>query len=694
MWMRSRLRSLFSLHLPVFFALEAALIGIFFIHALRFVVGGLYARTASATLFPALDPSLIDPALPGLVDPVTVSGELNFLMLMLVLPLLSMVVGRFRVMLAVAGIITAVGRYLMASSGSDMPITEAAVVIGGGLLYITLVTRHRAQVFPYMILLALAVDQLYRAVGNTLDPSWSTDYANTQLLLSGIAVALALYTSAAQRTEHRNGDTAVSADNGLLPFWSGIGIGALLFVQLSLLALPNAIAGRANTDYTTFVPLLIIATLLPLVPWIRGQARFFIGLFDSGTRGWVWMLLIMLLLVFGARIRGIPAGSALVLAQFGISMVWWWLVRPRAQHERSFSGLWIIGGILVFGVLTVFDIFTYEYAFVRDFSPDLAFLNDFIPPLLRGFRELGLVVLLLAVFLGMIPMIQTRRRIAWVGGGNAASFLALLVVATFTAGAAFAARPPVVTGISNPETIRVGTYNIHAGYNEFFHYDLEAIARTIQQSGANVILLQEVEAGRMTSFGVDQPLWLARRLGMDRRFFGTNEGLQGLAVLSNIEIVFNDGALLDSATLQTGLQRVQIRPDTGIITIYNTWLDPLLIIGPESPTEVLELGQQAQLSQIFNIIRAHHPDGQRGRMVIGGTFNNVPDSDLIQRMRSSGFVDHFAALPLELSATFWRTGQRARLDYLWTWQMQVIGANVIDTNASDHRLAVLGIQLR
>ena len=55
--------------------------------------------------------------------------------------------------------------------------------------------------------------------------------------------------------------------------------------------------------------------------------------------------------------------------------------------------------------------------------------------------------------------------------------------------------------------------------------DLEAVARTIQESGANVVLMQEVEAGRMTSFGVDQSLWLARRLGMDRRFYATNEGL-------------------------------------------------------------------------------------------------------------------------------------------------------------------------
>jgi endonuclease/exonuclease/phosphatase family metal-dependent hydrolase len=408
------------------------------------------------------------------------------------------------------------------------------------------------------------------------------------------------------------------------------------------------------------------------------------------------MLLAALLLVIGIRLQGIFAGAALVLAQFAVSMMWWWLVRPRGEYERSLTGLWLPVGVLMFALLTVGDLFTYEYAFVRDFADPLTFLNRFIPPLLRGFRGMGLGVLLLAMFLAGLPMIQTRRRIPWKTTGSAfESVLLLLLVIAASAGAALAARPPLVSGVRNQETLRVGTYNIHAGYNEFFHYDLEAIAQTIQASGANVVLLQEVETGRMTSFSVDQALWLARRLGMDRRFYPTNEGLEGLAILSNVEITLDEGYMLPSVGQQTGLQRVQIRPDAGVITVYNTWLGLLLEMPGERAINEQEQDQEGQLDAIFALISSQHPDGNLGRMIMGGTFNNIPDSPLIDRMRAAGFNDPFAGHPIELSATLQRTGQpRARIDYLWTRPPLLnLGVGVMDSNASDHRMATVEIRI-
>lgn len=699
--MRRRLSSFLSLPLPILYTIEATLIGLFFIQALRFLIGSLYARIASASLYPALNPNLINRALPGLVEPATVNNELTFLVYVLVLPLLTLIVGRFRWLLVVATAITAVGRYAMIGDDSISATVAASIVLGGGLLYIALLIRHRFHTLPYMFILSLGVDQYLRAIGNTLDPSWSKDYASTQFILSIITLFLALFT--VFRQARQRDDSRETADAGLLNIWGALGFGAILYLELALLTLPNAIANRAYTSYTLMVPLVMAATLLPIIPWVRGQARRFISLFDSNVRGWPWMLLIMLLIVLGIRLEGLVAGTALVLAQFLVSMTWWWLGRPKTQKERSLTGLWLILGILVFAIFVVFDIFTYEYAFVRDFAPGaslfnglipLDFLNNIIPPLLRGFRGLGWAVLLLGVFTSLLPMIQSRRRIAWQGGDFRLSLFTFLVITSFSAGAFYAARPPLVQGVTEPQTIRIGTYNIHAGYNEFYHYDLDAIARTIQQSGANVILLQETEAGRLTSFGVDQPLWLARRLGMDRRFYPTNEGLQGLAILSDIEIVFDDGYLLDSVGSQTGLQRVQVRPDAGVITIYNTWLDPLLDTGGAVATDQLETSQMNQLNQIFGIVRAHHPTGQLGRTVLGGTFNNIPDSELIQTIQKNGFVDHFAGGTLESTATFWRTGERARLDYLWTARLSVVRRGVSDSNASDHRMATIEVQLR
>lgn len=692
--MRNRLR------LQYVYFLEAVLIGVFFVQALRFLIGMVYSRIGSLSVVTVLDPAALPPGTPGVVDPAVVTSEISFLVYMLALPLLAALFGRARGLFIPAAALTAAGRVLMLTDLPFTPTMGAALAVGGGLFYTAMLIRHRASILPYMFILALGIDQVFRALGNTLDPSWSPRYLQIQLVLSLLVVAFSVLSVLGQRRTSRRDQTAVSPDRGLMPFWGGIGFGGLLFLELSLLSLPNAIAGRADVDYTSFAPFVALATLLPLIPWVRRQARGFIATFDGGVRGWLWMLFTALLVMVGTRFQGLIAGVSLVIAAFTAAMMWWWLARPQAEKERSFGGLWIIVGMVMFFLLVAGDNFTYEYAYVRSLAPELAFLNDIIPPFLRGFRGMGLGLLLLGVFFAALPMAQTPRRIPWEGGSPLQSLLALLAVAGFAGGIAYAVRPPAIVAVRDTpqsplSSIRVGTYNIHGGFNEFYHFDLEAIARTIQQSGANAVLLQQVEAGRLTSFGVDQPLWLARRLLMPARFFPTNEGLQGLAILSNVEIVYDDGALLTSTgSPQTGLQRAQIRPDAGVITLYNTWLAFLLETGDGRSIEQQEQDQQRQLNEAFAIISAQHPDGNLGRMIIGGTFNNVADSPLIGQMRAAGFSDPFAGLPQELTATLWRAGlPRVRLDYLWVRSMLALGAVVMDSSASDHRMAVIEVQL-
>ena len=672
-----------------FYVLEAGLIGIFFVQALRLLIGLVYSRVASAELVTALDPATITASLPGVVEPAEVTSEMTFLVYMLALPLLTLFLGRMRWLILLAVILAAGGRALLAADAIGMTLASS-MVVGGGLLYIAMIIRHRAQVFPLIFILGFAGEQFFRAVGDTVDISLTPWNAPSMIIMSLVAVVICLLTVRRKPNE----DSAVSLDHGMMPFWGGIGLGGLLFLEITLLGLPNAIAGRADTDYTTFVPLVMAATLLPTIPAVRNQARAFISAFDGSLRGWLWMLIVALLIVFGTRLQGIVAGVALVIGQFAISMLWWWLIRPQGERERSFSGLWLILGFVILAVLLVGDIFTYEYAFVRSLATPFDAVNTLVPALLRGFRGMGLGLMMLSVFLAALPMTQTQRRIPWAGGPASHTIFGLLVLALASAGAAYTARPPLITGVRDVDVVRLGTYNLHAGFNEFFNYDLEEIARTIELSGANVVLLQEVEAGRSTSFGVDQTLWLARRLRMDRRFYPTNEGLQGLAVLSNVEIVFDDGRLLTSTGLQTGLQRVQIKPDAGVVTLYNTWLG-LLLATPDGPTlEEQEQDQQVQLNEIFTIITADHPTGNFGRLVVGGTFNNTPTSPLIQQMRDAGFRDPFAGQPPARSYTLDRANLQARVDYLWLRQpLQEISAGVMENRGSDHRMAVIELQI-
>ncbi len=686
------MRRLLQNHLHIF---EAGLIGVFFVQTLRLLIGQLYSQTASSALVSVLDPSTVDFSRPGVVPPGQLSSDLGFLTLMLALPLLLLFLGRVRWLFVLAAAMVAGGRLLLAMNTAVSTTAAASLVIGGGLLYIGLLVRQRAQTLPYFFVLGFGLDQLLRAFGNTLDPSWTPAYAPLFIILSLAAFLLVLMR--VLRYQAESPESGVSADYGLMPLWGGVSLGALLFLEITLLALPNAIAGRSDQDYTTLVPLVAAATLLPLIPAVRTQARSFISVLDGSLRGWFWMLLIMLLVIVGTRVRGIVflSAASLIIAQFTVSLLWWWLTRPQAARERNLSGLWLIVGMLVLSLLVVGDIFTYEYAFVRGLATPYDWLNTLIPALLRGFRGMGLALLLLAVFLATLPMTQIQRRIPWPDGPGWQNIAGLLTLVVISGWAALAARPPLILGVRDQPVIRVGTYNIHDGYSEYYYPSLEDIANTIELSGANVVLLQEVDVGRATSYGVDEALWLARRLGMDRRFFATNEGLEGLAVLSNIEIVFDEGTLLTSTGKQTGVQRIQIRPDAGILTVYNTWLG-LLLESPNGPTiEEQEQDQQRQLNEIFTIINNDHPNGNFNRLIVGGTFNNTPTSPLAQQMRAASFRDPFAGQPAIQSYTLSRSNLQARVDYLWLYEprLQESRAGVMDSLASDHRMAVIELPI-
>ncbi|MBK8032517.1 MAG: hypothetical protein IPK17_24165 [Chloroflexi bacterium] len=666
--------------------LEAGLMGLFFVQSIRFLIGMIYSRIAGASAVTALTMSGITIDAPiRIPDPALVNSEVTFLIYMLALPLITLLFGRVRPFIIVSVLLVALGRLFMATGSVLTPLAASALVVGGTFVYILMLARWRMSTLPYLFIIGFTADQLLRAFGNSADPSRLPDYLNIQIILSAAVVIISLLQFVLNR--QREGDEV--ENRGLLPITGAFGLAGLLYLELSLLALPNAIAGRADTNHTTMVTPLVVATLLPIIPTVRSQARAFISLFDANVRGWLWMLLIAILIVLGTRLNGVIAGAALIGAQFLVSLTWFWITRPRADKERSLGPIWVLFGLVLFGLLIVGDNFTYEYAFVRSFSGDAAFLNQVIPPLLRGFRGFGLGLLLLAVFLAVLPMTQMQRRVAWSGKTGLSSLLLLLIVIGAGVGAAILSRPPVVQGVRGSEVLRVGTYNIHGGFDEFYNDSLEDIARTIQGSGVNVVLLQEVDAGRLTSFGIDQSLWLARRLGMDRRFYATNEGLQGLAVLSNVEIAFDDGSLLDSLGNQTGVQRVQVLPNPNtVVTLYNTWLSPLFDLGDTQLTEQ-EQDQERQLNQLFGTYIQQACSINVGRTLIGGTFHNVPDSPLVQGLRNAGFSDPFAGAALELSSTFVRTGlPRARFDYLWTCNLPSSGTGVMmNSYASDHRLA-------
>jgi len=425
------------------------------------------------------------------------------------------------------------------------------------------------------------------------------------------------------------------------------------------------------------------------VPESRDLARRLLTLVDAQWRGWFWLIFISLLVVIGNRFSGPAAAVALIAAQFLLTLNLWWIARPVTREERDITGVALVAAFAVLALLFGADFFTYEYAYVRDFAGGLAGLSR----LLRAMRGLGLGVMLVAIALTAIPLMDARRRIPWQRAKTTETIAGLGAVFASAVVVTLAVLPPAAPEMTNVDRMRVATYNIHGGYSLYFDYSLAEMADTIWESGADVVLLQEVDAGRLVSYGVDQALWLGRRLGMEARFFPTNESLQGLAVLSRVPITLETGALLTSQGMQTGVQRVQVRPDEGVLDVYNTWLG-LLYSREASTLELQQQDQWLQLQEVLGQIGTDHPGGVVGRVILGGTFNNTPDSALYDRLVEVGFSDPFDGLAADRSATLLHgEALHVRFDYLWLRNVLPIGRAILASDASDHRLAVVEIDL-
>ncbi|MBN2304271.1 MAG: hypothetical protein JXQ72_07340 [Anaerolineae bacterium] len=704
-------------------SLEAGIVGLFLIQGVRFLYATLYARASSADLVNRVaNPAALN-GVPGVVELATVRGEIITVIALLALPLLALIVGRWRISIPLAVVLVALGRSAALQS-QDLALPAAGLVVGAGLLYLALTITHRPNIYPSMLLLGLAGDQLVRAMGDTYDRTWESDYRvaftdrfdmQMQVVIGLGAVALILLAILLWALEFQERQTERRAEGyappltGQLSMWGGLALGGVFYLEFTLLGLPNTVAHWSGTGYTGLVPWLLAATTLPLVPQVRELAGRFAGIFDTVWRGWLWALLLILLLVVGRRYDGLLAGIALVFAQFLVGLTLWWLVET-GLHRRNLTGITILLGVIGFAALAIGDYFTYDYAYVRDLRDPYQNVGE----VLRSFRDMGLGLALIAALLVAIPVILARRRIPWRGGKALYTLGSLALVLAVSFAGASVAVDNVVRRPFNPNCLRVATFNMHGGYSQFFDPNLEKVAQLVELNGVDIVLLQEVDTGRLASSGVDQALWLSRRLDMEYVFYPQNEVLQGLAVLSRVPIVDMHGLDLPSEGNQAAVMRVRLDPErlvadplagqTGYLYLYNAWLGFREAQRDGQPIPEGEQDQNRQMRMMLDWIAAQHGPAWTDRIIMGGTYNFGPDSPLYSTLRmdqldNPAIKDPFAGIRAEDTMTvFLVDGTAARYDYLWTFNVPLTGAMVDQSpeaaNASDHRSAIVAIKRR
>jgi endonuclease/exonuclease/phosphatase family metal-dependent hydrolase len=223
------------------------------------------------------------------------------------------------------------------------------------------------------------------------------------------------------------------------------------------------------------------------------------------------------------------------------------------------------------------------------------------------------------------------------------------------------------------EPIGVMTYNIHSGFNAAGRQDLEAIARVIEDSGAQVVGLQEVSRMRLMDGGADMPVWLSRRLDMPYLFKGTEEPNWGNAILSRYPILESGWGDLPRAGKLIGRGYLWAKIDVG-------GSEPLLVI--VTHLHHLVPDTQARQEQVPVLLEFWNDSNFS---VILGDLNAEPGSAEMEMFADAGMLDVWSVRGEGPGSTFSSTDPVKRIDWIWqTPDLNALNVEVIQTQASDH----------
>ncbi|HET7550825.1 MAG TPA: glycoside hydrolase family 3 N-terminal domain-containing protein [Gemmatimonadaceae bacterium] len=244
-----------------------------------------------------------------------------------------------------------------------------------------------------------------------------------------------------------------------------------------------------------------------------------------------------------------------------------------------------------------------------------------------------------------------------------------------------AAPPAPAPGI----TARVLVYNIHAGKDAAGADNLAGVAKLVRTSGADVVLLQEVDQGTRRSGGVDQPAVLAARTGMHVAFGSSLDydgGEYGVAILSRWPIVRDTLIHLPVTPPQQraggsyeprGALRVQIASPMGRLTVIDTHLDPSRD----------DHWRRQEADTIASLVAQARRSG--ALVIAGGDFNSTPES-AVQAALRDGMRDSWTECAKGDGFTYPADVPVKRIDYLYLGDsIHCRSARVVETRVSDHR---------
>lgn len=265
----------------------------------------------------------------------------------------------------------------------------------------------------------------------------------------------------------------------------------------------------------------------------------------------------------------------------------------------------------------------------------------------------------------------------------------LVLVAVAVSLVAGCAARPATPHIHAPYRVRVMTYNIHHGEGSDGKFDLNRIAKVINEADADVVALQEVDQGTSRATGVRQAAELTRLTGM-RSFFASampyDGGEYGEAILTRLPA--------------DDFQRIALRADPGFEPRAAAALTCTLASRDGRPISFRFVGTHLdhtekpdqRLMQIADLTKALQGIDIRLPQIVVGDFNCEPGTEEYKLLTES-WNDSSAAA----GSTFPSDKPTKRIDYVLTsknpglWRVISV-RTVSEPIASDHRPIVIDLE--
>ena len=254
---------------------------------------------------------------------------------------------------------------------------------------------------------------------------------------------------------------------------------------------------------------------------------------------------------------------------------------------------------------------------------------------------------------------------------------ALLVGAVVPADAApkpASERGPQRVAATAADSLEVMTWNIHHGRGVDGRVDLERIASVIEQSGAEVVALQEVDrVFRSRSNWVDQAAWLAERLDMHMAWggnLGRGDTGYGNATLSVHPIVSSTNTHLPKlGGEQRGLLEVVVDTGTERIRVFNTHLSGATALEQSAIVSAVGVGATD------TVLMGDFNNTEWGI----GTVLSVVDNAFHHsgRWKGATYPAHDPVSAIDLT--------------LHSFDLEMVDRQVLDTLASDHRPTLVSL---